>query len=284
MGVMSERESKYVRFARIAYWLAKKNLPLYSHPKSPHRFTQPQLAACVLLAFYMRLSYRDMEEWLLASDKVCAVLELKRVPDHSTLARAYQRLLSVGKLQEMNRLLLDSLALEQEEAVAFDSSGFAPTQASTYYRSRRGKEIRCYHKAAYAVGTRSQFILAARHKRGPSGNDHLFLAGLRRACRRWVRKRHWLVLADSGFDGSKVKQGDLIPPIRRGGRLSSPERKARQDLVSQARLDGLYGQRWKVETVYSVIKRRFGDSIRSRLRFLQNREVTVLALVYNIHL
>ena len=35
------------------------------------------------MAFYMKLSYRDMEEWLLASDQVCQTLELPTLPDHS---------------------------------------------------------------------------------------------------------------------------------------------------------------------------------------------------------
>jgi hypothetical protein len=69
-------ESRYVTGARIAYQLAQASVPRYAHPKSPHRFTQPQVVACVLLTLYLDLSYRDMEEWLLASDKVCAVLEL----------------------------------------------------------------------------------------------------------------------------------------------------------------------------------------------------------------
>ncbi len=34
--------------------------------------------------------------------------------------------------------------------------------------------------------------------------------------------------------------------------------KATAELVIQARLDGLYGQRWKCETMHSVIKRKFG--------------------------
>ncbi|MQK95569.1 transposase, partial [Escherichia coli] len=57
---MTTRESRYVRVARIAYQLAKQALPMYSHAKSPHYFTLPQLGACVLLMFYLKLSYRDM--------------------------------------------------------------------------------------------------------------------------------------------------------------------------------------------------------------------------------
>ena len=54
------RESRYVRVALISYRLAQQTMPTYSHPKSPHHFTLPQLAACVLVAFYMSMSYRDM--------------------------------------------------------------------------------------------------------------------------------------------------------------------------------------------------------------------------------
>jgi hypothetical protein len=84
---MKNRESKYVKVARIAYRLSKRVVARYSHIKSPHRFTQHQLVACVLLMFYVRKSYRDMEEWLLASAAVCAELELQEIPDHSTLNR-----------------------------------------------------------------------------------------------------------------------------------------------------------------------------------------------------
>lgn len=278
---MDTRESRYVTVARIAYHLAQEVLPRYSHPKSPHRYTLPQLAACVLLMFYLRLSYRDMEEWLLATDKVCAVLELKHVPDHSTLSRAYQRLLHMKVLDQMRRKLLDEVGVE-EEVIACDSTGYATTQASAYYRSRRGRTMREFQKGAYAVGTRSQFILAWRQGHGP-GNDSVFLNGLRRDVRRYVRKGRWVMLADAGFDGRGVTARDLIPPIRRGGNLVDAERIARAELVAAGRLDGLYGQRWKAETVNSVIKRKFGDAVRSRLAVLQKREPAVKGLVYNLH-
>jgi hypothetical protein len=275
------KESKYVRVARLAYQMAQGSFPLYSHPKSPHRFTQPQLVACLLLMYYLKLSYRDMEEWLLATDKVCQVLELAQVPDYSTLAYANQRLLKIERLDELNQALLDRLEVK-EEVVASDTTGYPLSQASTYYQSRTGRTLKEYWKGAYVVGTRSQFILGWLHGPGP-GNDNVFLSGLRRKARRYVRKRHWVMLADAGFDGQAVKPGDLIPPIRRGGNLVDPDRKARADLVAAARLDGLFGQRWKTETIHSVIKRLFGEAIRARLRSLQRREPAIKGLVYNIH-
>jgi hypothetical protein len=128
-----------------------------------------------------------------------------------------------------------------------------------------------FRKGVYAVGTRSQFILAWRQGRGP-GNDSVFLARLRREARRYARKGRWVLLAESGFDGQGVGARDLIPPIRRGG-----------NLVAAARLDGLFGQRWKAETVHSMIKRKLGDAIRSRRMMLQKREPAVKGLVYNLH-
>ena len=286
----NHRESRYVRVARISYQLAQRSLPLYSHPKSPHHFTFPQLAACVLMAFYLKLSYRDMEEWLLATDAVRQqVLELARVPDHATLARAYKKL-RVRDFDKMKELLLSELGVEgTEEVLASDSTGFSPSGASAYYQTRSGRTFRWWEKGAYCVGCHSQFILSWRSGRGP-GTDAPYLNGLRRGARRYGRyrggKRQWMMTADAGFDGRGVQEGDLIPPIRRGrgAKVVDPARVARAELVAQARLDGVYGQRWKTETVNSVIKRRFGSALRSRKLSLQHREPIIKGLVYNIHL
>jgi len=280
------RESRYVRVARIAYAIAQETLPTYSHPKSPHIYTLPQLAACVLLGFYLNISYRDLEEWLWATDRVLQVLKLKQVPDHTTLYRAYRRL-RMEDWERMRRALLAKLGVEgEEEGIAADSTGFRLTQASAYYQSRTGRTYREWIKGVYAVGTQTQLILAWRTGKGP-GSDAPYLPGLKREIRRYGRRegreRAWLLLADSGFDGAAVEEGDLIPPIRRGGNLLAPKRRARAELVDQARLDGIYGQRWKSETVQSVIKRKFGDTIRSRKRFLQRREAAVKGLVYDLH-
>lgn len=282
---MSTRESRYVRVARIAYHLTQRTLPQYTHPKSPHRFTQPQLAACVLLMFYLNLSYRDMEEWLLATDQVCRVLELKRVPDHSTLSRAFKRL-RLPQLAQMKAQLLANLDAGGETAVAVDSTGFSPTCASAYYRMRNGYQYTAWLKGVYAVGTRSLLILAWRQDYGPS-HDAAYLNGLRRDIRRYGRhergRRAWALLGDKGFDGRSTQPTDLIPPVRKRGQLIDPERRARADLVAAARLDGLFGQRWKSETVHSVIKRKFGDTIRSHKRSLQRREAIVKGLIYDLH-
>jgi hypothetical protein len=277
-------ESRYVKAARIAYELAKRSVPRYSHPKSPHRFTQPQLVACVLLTFYLDLSYRDMEEWLLATEKVCQVLELTCVPDHSTLSRTFKKL-RLSEMTAMKDELLTALGVE-EEVIAGDSTSFRLSQASAYYQTRRGQQYRDWVKGAYAVGICSRLIVGWGSGSG-SQPDFGFLGPLKRQSARYGRRRNgrrdWLFLGDAGFDAKGVSRLDIVPPIRRNGKLTDPKRKARADLVAAARLDGLYGQRWQVETVNSVVKRKFGDTIRSRSLRLQHREPILKALVYDIH-
>lgn len=275
------KSSRYVRFAELAYRAAQASYPKYRRKKSKKTFTQPQLIACVLLKMYLNVSYRDCEDWLLATERVCAALELTAVPDHSTLNRTYQRLTEI----RLNKLLTSVLAdLEvQESVIAGDSTGYTLSTASAYYRTRSGKSFRGWVKGSYAVGTQSQLILVARASRRHSPNDARLLEPLRNGAQVYARGHDWVFLADAGFDCQAVTDRDLIPPIRRGGRLVAPERKARADLVAQARLDGLFGQRWKTETVHSVIKRKFGGDIRSRLKVRQNREPLVKAVVYNLH-
>lgn len=277
---MKPRESRYVKVARIAYHLTQHTLPRYSHPKSPHHFTLPQPAAGVWWMFYLDLSYRDMEEWLPASDQICRELELSRIPDHTTLQRTYQKL-RMPDFEKMKNRFLDENEVD-EEGIASDSTGFSPGQASLYDQTCTGRYYQHWVKGGHAVGILSQFILAWRSGWGP-GSDGPYLPGLRRDARRYGRyrgkRKAWAMLADSGFDGRTVRDDDLIPPVRRGGHLVNPERRARADWVSQARLEDLFGQRWKTETVNSVIKRKFGDALRSRKCSPQRRAPIVKGLV-----
>ncbi len=319
------RESRHVKVARIIYAHTQAVFPRYSHRFSPKKFTLPQLGACVLLAFYFKMSYRDFEELLLMSQELRAVLELSAVPDYSTLNRMYHRFRASHldqMLDQMNEALLDSLSTDStdrtdctdctnctnctdradpdgpdgpdgphqrlpEAVISFDATGYRPTTASAYFQTRRGKPFRRWLKGVYAVGTHSQLILAVTSGSGPS-NDAPHWSTLQRRIRRYGQRDAdgrpaWVTLADRGFDGAHLGPRDLVPPIRRGGGLKAPERQARADRVSQARLDGLFGQRWKSETVHSVIKRKFGDAVRSVKRSAQNRESRVKAVVYNAH-
>ncbi len=146
-------ESRYVRVAKLAYQLTSKTFPRYWHTHSPHRFTVPQLVSCVLLMFYVDLSYRDMEEWLLATDQVRQALGLRDVPDHTTLYRTFRRV-RLTHLDQLRQALLADLKPE-EDLLAADATCYQLTNASEYFLTWRGRPHREWRKGVYVVGTQS---------------------------------------------------------------------------------------------------------------------------------
>jgi hypothetical protein len=109
------------------------------------------------MMFYLDLSYRDMEEWLLASDQVCQALELPRVPDHTTLQRTTKKSRMLDLVRMKNQMLNEN-GMDEEE-VASDGIGFSRGQANPYHQSRRRSLYQRWAKGVYAVGTASQLIL-----------------------------------------------------------------------------------------------------------------------------
>jgi hypothetical protein len=79
---------------------------------------------------HLNASYCDMKDWLLVSDKICPTLELKEVPDHTTLCCAFHRM-KLKHWRAMHRLLLRNVTLS-ESMIALDSTGFRTDQASAY--------------------------------------------------------------------------------------------------------------------------------------------------------
>lgn len=280
-----KHESRYVEYARLVYGLTTKVLRRYRHRNSPHTYTQPQLVACVFLGFYLDRSYRDLEDWLLASDRICQVLELTEVPSYSTLCRSFQQL-PMAQLRLLMRSLLRWLGV-QESAMIVDSTGLMTSHASQHYLSRTGRLMSDYVKAFYVVGVESQLIIGWYYARGPGGADAQYLNRLRQAAHPYAVKqsgrREWILLADKGFEGSQTRADDLIAPRQGQHRVVREDRRVRLELTSQARLDGFLGQRWKIETVISVMKRKSGDTLRSFSVRLHRREVALKALVYNLH-
>jgi hypothetical protein len=87
-----------VALAREAVRIGQAALPNYSHRFSPKVFTQPQLFAILVLRQFFKTDYRGMVELLRDWGDLRQVLQLKRVPNYSTLWQAEKRLLKKGLL------------------------------------------------------------------------------------------------------------------------------------------------------------------------------------------
>ncbi|MBC8113950.1 MAG: hypothetical protein H7062_06210 [Candidatus Saccharimonas sp.] len=136
--------------ARLALELAGRELPEYSHPKSPKKFTQPQLLACLVLRTYQKSVYRGTEDQLDCADQLQRVLRMKAVPDHSTLQKFADRVAVLndhdgvaGEVGNRSVFVVDpKLAIDRGEEVggrAVSRSrrhGFVPPSPAEQHPSR----------------------------------------------------------------------------------------------------------------------------------------------------
>ena len=229
---MDTRESRYVNVARSAYHLTQAALPRYSHPKRPHHDTLPQLAACVLLMVSRDLSYRDMEEWLLATDQVRQALDLSNVPDHTTLQHTFLKVRIVDG-EQMTHRLLEEQGVDDED-VAADRTGFAPGQTSRYDLTRTGRRSHRWvqslsetwgempsrptkraSEAMFRIGSKPYRWAIALVRCHWSGNQHRVVVGSNRISTRWTDGEAHLPgavrISDNAHNG--VTTTDHVPAL-----------------------------------------------------------------------
>jgi hypothetical protein len=82
--------------ARTALATAKIALLPYSSKYSRHDYTQHQLFALLTLREFLKTDYRGLEAILRDWAELRDTLGLTKVPDHSTLQKAAERLLEKG--------------------------------------------------------------------------------------------------------------------------------------------------------------------------------------------
>jgi hypothetical protein len=82
--------------AREALRVAREAMPAYSSKYSRKDFTQHQLFAALALKTFLKTDYRGVVAFLRDFAELRDELGLAKVPDHSTLCYAEQRLLKKG--------------------------------------------------------------------------------------------------------------------------------------------------------------------------------------------
>ena len=182
------------------------------------------------------------------------------------------------KEEDLKRLLEESAKLldVKLDILAIDTG--LREDKSYYYAKRSGKVRKSWTKMTVVVDVESQVILAGDIRKGP-GNDGVVL---REMFERGEIPSCEVLLADSGYDCRGNEEIAVFKPIRRGGCYKSEDRINLFLRWLFCRIIGLYGKRWMVETVFSVIKRRFGDRIKSRSSYSKFVETHLIPVAYNI--
>jgi len=296
---MSQTSKSPRDVALAALRVAQGALPAYAHRFSPKKFTQHQLFACLVLKGFFRTDYRGIAKYLADMLEICHALGLKKVPHFTTLQKAADRLL---RSAPANRLLQETIeqclgASKPRPTVplaALDSSGFEATHVSRYYVERRAEGHRAplatsfesYAKLSVLCDCASHLILAAVPDRGPRSD----LAALPQALRQaQARVTVQSLLADAAYDAEWVHRlardafgvEAIIPPLR-GAPSDRPARGQYRRLMQQSFPLRAYGQRWQVETVMSMIKRRLGAAVGAVSYWSQCRAMMLKAITHNV--
>ncbi len=87
---------------REAYAVGQEALEPYSCRKSKKVFTQPQLFAILVLRQFLNMDYRGVVAMIADWSDAREALDLKRVPNYSTLCYAEKRLQKKGPSRNLN--------------------------------------------------------------------------------------------------------------------------------------------------------------------------------------
>lgn len=227
---------------------------------------------------------------------MCEANDLRHAPHFTSLQKAEQQLLSNAAaaklLQESIFLVLKIRATVSLAAI--DSTGFESRHVSQYPLQRKegNKPIfpRFHPKLVLICECKSPAILSFHPTHGPIPDNPFLKPGRDRCAIISIDK----LLGDAGYDGehnhryARNTNGvrAFIPAII--GRPSKNPLKGRCRRLMAKLFENKkrisYGQRWQVETVFSMIKRRFSTATRARKRWQRIREMTLMVLSFNLAL
>jgi len=260
------------RFVLSAKKLVNK-IPRYSSKFSNKIYDVRQKLSILILRQRLKMTYREVVRFLKFNPLARALLNLKAVPDHSTLVKFHNSL----KPEILNSLLSDKKA----NIVAVDASGFQTNHMSYHFANRWNsqdkRKHRRYLKLTIAIDTNTQYIMSNKIRLSPRNDTIDFIPVLKNL-------KCDFVVADRGYDSKKnrrfvlrqMKSNPQIPyrsisPVYRftgGSKLKFYK--------------NIYHQRSKVETVFSVIKRKYGNFILSKTFESQKKELIFRLVAYNI--
>ncbi len=265
--------SQLLQFTQTCLELAREHVPAYSSQFSKRIFTQPQLIVLYCLKLKLRVSYRELIDWLSEMPRIQQALGLKRLPHFTTVQKAFARLETAvwRVLQRMSASLLEP---EGDRVAALDATGWERSYASRHYTQRIKLQIRAL-KVTLLVDTGSQTVLDL-HITTTRKHDTQIAPGLAER----NLDRFDVLSADKGYDDRSFRSW-----LRSWGKrpLIQHREFAPYDKAANARMDPeLYHRRSLVETVISVLKRTLGTAVRSRVWWRQFRELVAMCLVYNV--
>lgn len=278
--------NKFKKVADFCYKLFKiAELKLYSSKFSKKKFSQFQHLFLLVYKQFRKFTYEELLTDIAGNTDLRAYLGLNKLPHYSTLIKFAKRLPCA---------LLDKLMLgfkkfiPKPKKVAIDATGFSLDNASLHYCKRIGKSFkkRPFMKATFIVDIETYIILLSKLRKKARHDTKDAKPMIKKLAKHY---EPGIIYADRGYDDNNVfalcferlKAYPLI--LQRNLHVPKHRRTGIYRKLTINEFDyGEYLQRNKVETVNSMIKRRFNSNVKSRVDKLQKVEILTRIIAYNI--
>ena len=279
-------QNKFKKVADFCYELFRiAELRLYSHKFSKKKFSQFQHMFLLVYKQFRKFTYEELLTDIAGNTGLRAYLGLNKLPHYTTLIKFAGRMPCIVLDK---RVLAFKHLLPEPKKVAIDATGISLDNASLHYCKRIGKSFkkRPFMKTTFVVDIENYFILLVKLRKKARHDVIDAKPIIKKLALHYTPE---VFYGDRGYDANsifqlcfeKLKAYPLIlqrnldvPKHRRTGRY----RKQTFDVFDY----GEYLQRNKIETLNSMIKRRFGSNVKSRTDKLQRVEIITRIIAYNI--
>jgi len=279
---MENKQSLYLNFIKQGLEIAKA-IPEYFSKFSNKVFSNHQKMILLVLKQKFKTTYRDLVEFLKVT-KIPEIIGLKRIPHFTTLIRFSKRI----SKNLLNNLLNYCVKFSKPKSLnlAVDATGLELNRGSEHYTKiklldvKRKKVI----QLTACATTDTQLITSVRVEKRKSVVNKNFIDVVKESSKFGKIKN---VTADKGYDSNKnheylinklkIKSGIKVREKALGKR-STLRKKVLKNFDEK-----IYHQRSKIETIFSVIKRKYDSKIRAKQTKTQIQETIQKALTYNIY-
>jgi len=238
----------------------------------------------LVLRQYESKSYESFVEWLQVATEIRDILRLMTIPHFTTLQKAAARLSDILLHVAIGRFI--GIITPDKIFAGADATGFEDRHCTPYY------SYRCFLRHSYikmSAGSdmSTQLVCAVVIQHHPVSHDIKHFPEI--FGQMMLVATPWIMVLDKGYDSEPVHQMirgknvlSMIPTRNRDCSVSRTRGRYRK-LMRRRFDESLYHQRNKAETIFSVIKRRFGSEVNAYHNTMKEKELLYRVLAYNCH-
>ena len=283
MEIISNKYKKVSDFCYELFRIAE--LQLYYHKFSNKIYSNFQKLFLLVYKQFRKFTYEELSTDLESNAELKTYLGFKKIPHYSTLVKFAKGL----SLQIIERLFLAFKKLiEPPKKIAIDATGITLDNASPHYCKRIGLSTkkRPFLKATFVADIENYLILFPKLRR-KTRHDTIDAKPL-------IKKlaKHYdpeMFFGDRGYDDEKIFKlvfenlGAYPFILQRRIDIDNHSRQGRYRKRFFKEFDYCqYLERNKIETLNSMIKRRFGSNTRTKRVKTQKIEILMRIIAFNV--